>query len=193
MMDSKWELPDKRNSLEGNSLEEQVASWQTVAPRAGIRKRSQTMWWGLPLYEIAMGPDVKANERHGHARGVIAIGDIATGLLAVGGIARGFVAVGGVAIGAICLGGLSLGLLLGLGGLATGVLAFGGLAIGVLAIGGGAVGVIAVGGGALGYYACGGGALGKYVISSMQQDPQAVAFFDQWLPIFKSFLRPPGG
>jgi hypothetical protein len=44
----------------------------------GIRKRAS---WGigdLPRYEIAIGPDFERGEMRGHARGVIAIGDIAT-------------------------------------------------------------------------------------------------------------------
>ena len=53
----------------------------------GIRKRSATMLWGLPLYDIAMGPDPEKGELRGHARGIIAVGDFATGVLAIGGMA----------------------------------------------------------------------------------------------------------
>ena len=78
----------------------------------------------MPLYSIAMGPDPARGELRGHARGVIAIGDLATGVVALGGIARGLVAIGGLALG--------------------------GDALGWVAVGGGAVGVYAAGGGALG-------------------------------------------
>lgn len=144
----------------------------------GIRKRSATTFWGLPLYDIAMGPDPEKGELRGHARGIIAIGDIATGILAMGGVARGVVATGG----------LALGLLFGMGGLATGLLAIGGLAIGGLAIGGGAVGGIAIGGGAVGYYSMGGGAFGAHVIDGLRQDPEAVRFFNTWLPFLQDAL-----
>ena len=56
-----------------------------------------------------------------------------------------------------------------------------------------ATGVVAVGGGAFGYYACGGGALGKYVISGMEQDPEAIRFFGQWIPGIDQLAQPPGG
>lgn len=146
----------------------------------GLRKRSSRSLWGLPLYDIAMGPDPAKGELRGHARGIIAIGDIATGVLALGGVARGIFAFGG----------LAAGVLLGIGGLSTGLLAVGGLAVGGIALGGGAIGVIAIGGGAAGYYAVGGGAVGEHVISGMLQDPEAVRFFSEWLPGLRELLPP---
>ncbi|MEX0613547.1 MAG: hypothetical protein WD738_09730 [Pirellulales bacterium] len=163
------------------ALEQEVATLKRTSCR-GVRKRSEKYIWGLPLYDIACGPDPTKGEARGHARGFIAIGDIATGVIAMGGVARGFMALGGVALGGITLGGCSIGILCGIGGLATGALAIGGLAIGVLALGGGAIGVVAIGGGAFGYYACGGDAIGKYVIDASQRDPEAVRFFNHWMP-----------
>ena len=163
------------------ALEYEVATLKKHGyPYRGIRKRSDRYFWGLPLYGIALGPDPEKGEMRGHARGIIAIGDMATGVLALGGVARGLVAVGG----------LALGLVLGFGGLSTGLLAFGGLAVGGIAIGGGAIGGIAIGGGALGYYAVGGGAFGEHVISGMVQDPEAVRFFSEWLPGLRELLSP---
>ena len=117
----------------------------------GVRRQSAITIMGLPLYHIALGPDIEAGQIRGHARGVIAIGDIATGWLAIGGLARGIIAIGGCALGLVALGGA---------------------AVGGLAIGGGAFGVVALGGGAVGYYACGGGAFGVHVLSGMRQDPE---------------------
>ncbi|MFO7641588.1 MAG: hypothetical protein R6X17_10105 [Candidatus Competibacteraceae bacterium] len=142
-----------------------------------IRKRSSRCVWGLPWYDIAMGPDPEKGELRGHARGIIAVGDIATGVLAVGGLARGIIAVGGLALGA----------LVGVGGVCVGALAFGGLAVGGIAVGGAAVGGVAIGGGAVGYYALGGGAFGEHVIDGMRQDPEAIRFFREWLPGFRYF------
>lgn len=48
--------------------------------------------FGLPLVSIATGPDPSRSEPRGHARGFIAIGDIATGFFALGGVARGAIA-----------------------------------------------------------------------------------------------------
>jgi hypothetical protein len=137
----------------------------------GIRIRSSAELCGLPLFDIAVGGDAAKGELRGHARGIIAIGDIATGWLAIGGIARGIVALGGIAVGGISLGGCSLGLI-----------ALGGVTVGGVAIGGAAFGAIAMGGCAAGYYAIGGGAFGKYVVSAAERSPEAVEFFKRWIP-----------
>jgi hypothetical protein len=133
----------------------------------GIRHRSAAAIGDLPLLSIAIGPDLAQGQMRGHARGVIAIGDIATGVVALGGLARGVVAFGGLAAGLVSVGGLSVGLLLALGG----------FAIGSVAVGGMAVGGAAVGGGAAGYFACGGGAAGTYVVSAARRDAPAEDFF----------------
>lgn len=150
-------------------LERQVASLQGLAgpPLRGIRKRSAAAIGDLPLYDIALGPDPAKGEMRGHAKGVLAVGDIATGILAVGGLSRGVFALGGVAAGLFSLGGLSIGV----------VLAAGGLALGGLAIGGAAAGVVAIGGGSAGSYACGGAALGRHVVDARHQDRVAEDFF----------------
>lgn len=119
----------------------------------GKRWRSRARLWGYPVVDIAAGPS--GTQMRGHAKGVIAIGDIATGGIAIGGIARGIVAIGGVAMGAFTLGGLSLGVLMGLGGFATGVIAVGGGAVGIFALGGGSLGLFSLGGGPIGLYTCG--------------------------------------
>src|SRR6266571_4111966 len=99
----------------------QMAQLQALATKlaqGGIRKQSEYEFLGLPLYSIAMGPDLSKGERRGHAKGVLAIGDTATGIIAIGGFAMGGIAVGGVALGLVTLGGVSLGLLLAFGGAA---------------------------------------------------------------------------
>ena len=151
-------------------LEQEVARLKGRGAYRSIRKRAQFQIMGLPAYDIALGPDPSKGEWRGHAKGFLAVGDIATGVLALGGLARGFVALGGLALGVLTFGGLSLGLLAALGG----------LAVGGLALGGGAVGGVALGGGAAGYYACGGGAVGRFVVSAERRDPEAVAFFEQY-------------
>lgn len=102
--------------------------------------KSQRTLFGLPLVHINIG-------RKDHwARGVVAIGNIATG----------FVALGGVAAGLLSLGGVSFGLLLALGAVTLGAVSIGGVALGILAWGGIALGWLAVGGCAVGVYAAGG-------------------------------------
>lgn len=137
-----------------------------------IRKRSDRIVMGLPLWEIASGPDHAHGEKRGHARAIFAVGDIADGVFALGGIARGVVAIGGVSMGVLTLGGVSLSLLAAMGGVAVSSLAFGGVAVGGVAIGGAAVGV----------YAKGDSAAGMHKICRRTRDPEAVRFFRKWVP-----------
>jgi hypothetical protein len=139
----------------------------SIAGRS-VRRRSEYEFLGMPLYAIASGPDPARNEIRGHAKGVIAIGDVATGVIAIGGWARGIVAIGGLATGLVSVGGLAIGFLAAFGGFAA--------SAGV-ALGGGAVGTVALGGGAAGYYAAGGAAAGTHVVSPMRRDREAEAFF----------------
>ena len=102
--------------------------------------KSKRTLFGLPLVHINCGPGIH------WARGIIAIGDIATG----------FVALGGIAVGLVGVGALCLGLLLALGALGVGMISIGGLAVGVTAWGGFAFGLLSVGGISYGVYAAGG-------------------------------------
>jgi hypothetical protein len=147
-------------------LEEEVRLLRGRRP-GRVRYRSAAAIGDFPLVSIALGPDPEKGEQRGHARGVVAIGDVATGLVAIGGVATGGVALGGLSVGLASVGGLALGV----------VLAVGGAAVGGTALGGAAVGRVAIGGGAVGEYACGGGALGKHVVSATRRDPEAEAFF----------------
>jgi hypothetical protein len=134
----------------GRPLVEVLARQSPAFLNAGKRYRSTATLFGWPVIDIALGP--KDGQMRGHAKGIIAIGDIATGAIALGGIARGVVALGGMALGLFSLGGLSVGLICATGGLAVGGLASGGGAVGYFAAGGGAAGVVAQGGGAIGVY-----------------------------------------
>ncbi|MFZ9881810.1 MAG: hypothetical protein ACO3QC_10460 [Phycisphaerales bacterium] len=139
---------------------------------------------GLPLVSVALGVDARG--KPGHARGYIAIGDIATGVIALGGIARGVVAFGGLSLGAVTFGGLSLGALAAFGGFAFAAVgsAVGGFAVGLLAGGGGAIGGIAQGGFAAGYIARGAKAVGEHAWSAgARPDAETAAIFDRfaWL------------
>src|SRR5687767_13125744 len=102
----------------------EVLTRPTDMPNFGKRYRSKATLFGLPVINIAVGP--KNGERYGKAKGIIAIGDVATGGIAIGGMSFGVVAVGGMSIGICAVGGLGVGLLAGLGGAAVGALAAGG-------------------------------------------------------------------
>ena len=152
-------------------LEAEIAALRerTLLPAVGIRWRASWSIAHLPLYEISLGSDPARRQLRGHARGIIAIGDVASGVIAIGGYARGIVAIGGLAAGIVSFGGLSVGLLG----------AVGGLAIGGLALGGAAVGGVAVGGSSVGYYSCGAAAAGAHVASATEHSPDAGALFRQ--------------
>ncbi|MFO1312868.1 MAG: hypothetical protein U1F41_12480 [Burkholderiales bacterium] len=151
----------------GAAMLAQVAGLGLPLTRS-VRRRSSHEFLGMPLYSIALGPDLAKGELRGHAKGVLAIGDFATGIVAIGGLARGVIAIGGLAFGLVAF-----------GGLAVGGLALGGAAIGLAALGGGALGYVAVGGAAFGVYAAGGAAFGEHVISTMTRDAEAVRFFSE--------------
>jgi predicted RNA-binding Zn-ribbon protein involved in translation (DUF1610 family) len=162
----------------------EVLTRPSFGHRTGKRYQSRAKIFGVPVVSIALGPH--GRERRGHARGLIAIGDIATGGIALGGIARGVVAVGGLAIGVCSFGGMSIGLLGALGGFAFSAgFAIGGLAIGTVAVGGGAVGLLAQGG----------GAFGMYTRSGRGASAESIAVFNRyswlfgdWPPRPRSFL-----
>lgn len=130
-----------------------------------IRRELALKFAGWPLWSVALGPDFAKGEARGHAKGILAFGDMATGVFAAGGLARGVVAFGGLAIGLASFGGLGLGL--------------------IVALGGAAAGGVAIGGGAAGVYAMGGGAVGPHVLSASQCDADALDFFSrafEWWP-----------
>jgi hypothetical protein len=143
----------------GKPLVEVLTRPQQAFLNAGKRYRSKATLFGWPVIDVAIGP--KDGELHGHAKGIIALGDIATGGIAIGGITRGVVAIGGISLGLFSIGGLAVGLVTATAGLAIGGMAAGGGAAGYLATGGGAVGVVAQGGGAFGVYTRDGRTFGR--------------------------------
>lgn len=182
MSDDQKDLRERLTSLEKEVAELRAAAGRSQPQR--VRKRSETELFGLPLWEIATGPDPERGEPRGHARAIFAIGDVATGVFALGGIARGIFCVGGVTFGVVSLGGLAFGLLFAMGGLAIGSFAFGGAAIGGVAVGGAAIGIVAIAPAGIGYYAKGAATIGVHVVNALRQDPEALRFFAQWLPWF---------
>jgi hypothetical protein len=174
-------MDDERPGERVARLEQRIEQLERERPVAqrGVRRRSRTRLLGLPLVDIAIGADPSGGSVRGHARGIIAIGDIATGILAIGGISRGVFALGGIAVGVFTFGGASLALLAALGGLAIGGISAGGVAGGGFANGGVAVGVIAEGGVAAGWWARGGLVIARYGVGPDRSDPEAVAMFER--------------
>jgi hypothetical protein len=103
--------------------------------RRAFEYRSEQVWGSLPVVHVAVGGrQADGRYRLGRARGIIAIGDIATGLVAIGGVAVGLVSVGGVAVGLVAMGAAAVGLV-AVGAMAIGLFAAGAVAIGLTAMG----------------------------------------------------------
>ena len=101
--------------------------------------KSKRTLFGLPLVHINTGWGVK------RAKGILAIGNIATGIFSIGLLS----------IGLFSLGVLALGLFLALGVFSVGALSLGSIAIGGFALGAIAIGYIAMGAVSIGVYATG--------------------------------------
>lgn len=132
--------------------------------------KSKRTLWGMPLIHINL-----RDRGFCRAKGVIAIGNVATGLVAVGSICTGVLSFGCISAGILSLGALALGLL-SIGGISMGLLALGGIAIGLISIGGVSIGMYAAGGCAIGAkIAVGDYARAPVVFESRQQFQQAVS------------------
>jgi serine/threonine protein kinase len=120
--------------------------WRRIIARNNdVRLRSSTSVLGYPLVDIAFGRDLDAEETYGHAKGVIAFGDVATGLFAFGKYSRGLIfAFGQYAFGLFSFGLFSCGVVT-TGFASLGIFSGGGISIGVFAMGFVAIGVFAYG------------------------------------------------
>ena len=154
---------------------------QTVRVPYRYEYVSERKLFGLPLVHINLGFGLC------RAKGIIAIGNIATGFIAIGGLSVGLFALGGLALGLLVLGGFALGGV-AVGGFALGLLALGGIATGLFAIGGVGIGYYALGGLAVGRYAFGGGAVGWLAVGLQYTNgthtflvPQDLQAFSDWL------------
>jgi len=101
--------------------------------------KSKRIALGLPLVHVHIGFGFK------RAKGIIAIGNIATGIISIGLLAKGIMSFGLVSLGLIATGCLSFGLLLAVGAIAFGIFAIGAVAIGIFALGALAIGMFSFG------------------------------------------------
>jgi len=134
--------------------EDPLPAWMPP-PSFCYQWESRIHFLGLPLLSVSTGQQYTRRKKSTirHARGWIAIGDIAKGgLFAMGGVAIAPISVGGIAVGVLSLGGIAFGGI-GIGAMAIGFISTAGIALGwAFAIGGMAIGhdlvcgAIAVGG-----------------------------------------------
>ncbi len=137
-------------------------NWQGT----GYDWKSQTTVWGYPLVHIAYGRDARGNLR----------------------IAKGVIAIGQFGIGLITLAQFGIGLLFGFGQFLVGLTAVAQVAVTPLfGMGQFATGMIAIGQMAIGYYALGQMAFAVYAWGVNQRDPEALAFFAQFIPLLRAY------
>lgn len=130
---------------------------------------------GLPLLHYPSGRCPETGRRK-VARGVVAIGRLAFGVVAIGHASAGVVAIGQA----------GLGLALGIGQATTGVFALGQVALAlVLGIGQIATGHAAVGQLAVGDFVLAQKGVGRHVWDTQQIDPEARAFFEPCVGLFR--------
>jgi hypothetical protein len=136
--------------------------------------KSHATFWGLPLLHYTRGKCPETGKRI-IAKGVVAIGRLATGIFAIGHASFGVIAIGQ----------LGLGLLFGLGQGSTGLYAVGQVAVGsMFGLGQLATGEIAIGQLCYGKYVLAQFGHGDYVWSQNRADPEAVRFFRSLLVRF---------
>lgn len=121
--------------------------------------KSKRTLWGMPLVHINLCANGLC-----WARGVVAVGNIATGLVSLGALSAGLFSFGAISLG-----------LLSLGALVFGLVSAGAVAVGLVACGGMALGLVSIGGSVVGQYAIGGLATGKKLaIGGVASAPVAV-------------------
>jgi transcriptional regulator with XRE-family HTH domain len=156
------------------------AGYYGMRPFEHYEYKSRRRLFGLPLVHINVGRGLY------RAKGIVAIGTVATGFVSIGALSLGIVSVGALSAGVLSFAAASLGLLASIGGLAIGALAMGGLALGIVTLGGLSVGMfsvggcaiasdIAVGGYASGHIAIGDVARGAYTILAPDHNLQEIS------------------
>lgn len=176
---SKWELglttPEMEKLIELSdifeiSIDELVGKREQAPETAAAEKhpqrycyeyKSKASLFGLPLVHINVGSGVR------RAKGIIAVGTVATGLVSLGAVSLGLLAFGALTAGLLAIGAFAFGGLT-VGGFSVGVVAIGGVAIGVYSIGGLALACnVALGGAAKGEIAIGDAVSGKYTFETI--------------------------
>lgn len=101
--------------------------------------KSKRTLFGLPLVHINTGRGIK------RAKGIIAIGNVATGFISIGLLSVGLLSFGALSAGLIGFGALCIGLVLAVGAISVGFFAAGAIAVGVIALGALSIGVYSIG------------------------------------------------
>jgi hypothetical protein len=131
--------------IDGDEYEPEkvIAASPQLAPQAPLenniyRKRSKTVLFGLPLWEVAVNTISRKGRmryvKSAKARAIVAIGDSATGVVAIGGRAKGLISIGQFSLGLFSFGICSIGLFSG-GVFGLGLIGIGMFGVGLLSVG----------------------------------------------------------
>ncbi len=101
--------------------------------------KSTKTFLGLPLVHVNIGLGIRK------AKGIIAIGNVASGIISIGLASIGVLSLGLASLGVLSLAVFSVGLLLALGSVAIGTVAIGAIAVGIFTIGAISFGVFSLG------------------------------------------------
>lgn len=118
-----------------NQSESTDAGFFSRLKKAKFEYKSKTTVFGVPLVHVKLG----------RAKGIFAVGIMATGLVSLGALSIGLLSLGLLSLGLIALGTFSLGGL-SFGAISAGIMAFGGVALGVFTVGGVSIGMYSMGG-----------------------------------------------
>ena len=153
-----------------------IAATPQLAPQAPLenniyRKRSKTVLFGLPLWEVAVNTISRKGRmryvKSAKARAIVAIGDSATGVIAIGGSAKGLISIGQFSLGLFSFGICSIGLFSG------GVFGLGLLGIGIFG-----VGLLSAGLMSGGYASVGGLVIAQHPYSLFDKSSKMTPFYE---------------
>jgi len=101
--------------------------------------KSEKIVFGMPLVHVHIGFGLKK------AKGIIAIGNIATGFISLGLLSTGFLSFGILGLGLLSFSVFALGLLLAVGSVSLGLISIGAVALGFFTVGAVSVGAYSIG------------------------------------------------
>lgn len=133
---------DETKASEQGAPSHSTASYSTYrnAARPHYEYKSKKMIKGLPLVHINLGVGIY------RAKGIIAIGNLASGVVALGFLSAGIVSFGLLSVGILlAFGTVAVGLLISMGSFAAGCIAFGAFTVGIFCMGAANFGEFCVG------------------------------------------------
>ena len=101
--------------------------------------KSERTLFGMPLVHVNIGAGFR------RAKGIFAVGNIATGFVSLGLASFGIISIGLASLGLVSLATFSLGLLLSIGVISIGTFSIGAIAIGIFALGAVSIGMFSTG------------------------------------------------